>query len=58
MAVMIEEMVTETVDEGTRGAPAAPSATAGGGGGEEPDIDKLDYQMARRRQRAARLWAD
>jgi hypothetical protein len=57
MAVMIEEIVTETVDEGTRGAPAAPSATAGGGG-EEPDIDKLDYQMARRRQRAARLWAD
>ena len=57
MAVMIEEMVTETVDEGSRGAAAAPSATVGGGG-EEPDLDKLDYQMARRRQRAARLWAD
>lgn len=57
MAVKIEEMVTETVDEGTRGAPAAPSATAGGGV-QEPDIDKLDYQMARRRQRSARLWAD
>lgn len=56
MAVVIEEMVTETAEEATRAAPAAPSAA--GSGSDEPDIDKLDYQMARRRHRAARLWAD
>jgi hypothetical protein len=56
MEVVIEEMVTETAEEATRAAPAAPSPA--GGGSDEPDIDKLDYQMARRRHRAVRLWAD
>jgi hypothetical protein len=56
MPVMIQEMVTETREEAMPPAPAPPSAT--GAGHDEPDMDKLDYQMARERQRSARLWAD
>ncbi|HEX8238981.1 MAG TPA: hypothetical protein VF574_04490 [Allosphingosinicella sp.] len=55
MAVMIQEMVTETA-EAPPAAPAVPSAAPAGC--DEPDIDKLEYQMARRRTRSARLWAD
>lgn len=57
MPVMIEEMVHERPEEATR-APV----TAGGGGANagtaEADVDRVEYQLARRRQRARRLWAD
>lgn len=56
MAVVIEEMVTDTVEEPTRSsAPPSGGDTAVHG---EPDYDRIDYQMARRRHRSARLWAD
>jgi hypothetical protein len=56
MAVVIEEMVTETAGESSRAAPAA--APEAHEGSAELDLDRLEYRLARRRQRAARLWAD
>ena len=57
MPVMIEEMVHERPEEATR----APIASGGGGRAAaqgEGDFDRIFHQLARRRQRARRLWAD
>lgn len=56
MAIVIDEVVSEPAGE-----PRAMSAPAAGGaapGAGEPDLDKLDYQFRRARQRSARLFAD
>lgn len=57
MSVMIEEMVHERPEEATR----APVAASGGGSAAaqgEADFDRIAHQLARRHQRARRLWAD
>ena len=57
MTVRIDELVTDVAEEppvqrGTAGA------EAGGGPGSVEDLDRLEYELERRRQRLARLWAD
>lgn len=56
MVVRIDEMVTEALPDVSPPAPAPNAAT--GGGRSSLDLDALDYEIARRRQRQARLWAD
>lgn len=57
MTVRIDELVTEMAEEpsvqrGTAGA------EAGGAASPVEDLDRLEYELDRRRQRLARLWAD
>ncbi len=57
MTVRIDELVTEMAEE-----PSAQRGTGGAvaGGGANPieDLDRLEVELDRRRQRLARLWAD
>jgi ribosomal protein L12E/L44/L45/RPP1/RPP2 len=55
MSVVIDEVIAET-----REAPApAPAARAPAGAAPQPaDLDRFDLQLARRRHRLERLWAD
>lgn len=57
MTVRIDEVVTEVGEE-----PAASRGTGGAEGGGAStaalDLDRLDYELGRRRHRRARLWAD
>ncbi|HEU0098575.1 MAG TPA: hypothetical protein VFQ67_07350 [Allosphingosinicella sp.] len=57
MTVRIDEVVTDVAEE--------PPARRGDGGGEGggpasavEDLDRLEYELGRRRHRLARLWAD
>ena len=56
MTVRIDEIVTEMAEE--------PSADRGAGGSAScaaapfEDLDRLEHELDRRRQRLARLWAD
>lgn len=58
MTVRIDELVTDVAEE----APVAQRGTGGGeaGGAASPieDLDRLEYELERRRHRLARLWAD
>jgi hypothetical protein len=55
MSVMIDEVVSEVAEP-----PAAGTVAAASPGTAAPplDLDRLAYEMARRRHRAQRLWAD
>lgn len=57
MTVRIDEVVTDVAEE-----PSAARGTGGaeGGGPASPveDLDRLEYELERRRHRLARLWAD
>ena len=55
MSVVIEELVHEP-----SGETSAPPAAGGGGASAQGDaeFDRIFHQLARRRQRARRLWAD
>lgn len=57
MTVRIDEIVTEMAE-----APPANRGTGGSeaGGAASPveDLDRLEYELERRRHRVARLWAD
>ena len=57
MTVRIDEVVTDVAE-----APSAQRGTGGGegGGSASPveDLDRLEYELERRRHRVARLWAD
>ncbi|HET9638530.1 MAG TPA: hypothetical protein VFP12_04915 [Allosphingosinicella sp.] len=57
MTVRIDEIVTDVAEE-----PVAQRGTGGGEGGGSAgpaeDLDRLEYELERRRQRLARLWAD
>jgi ribosomal protein L12E/L44/L45/RPP1/RPP2 len=55
MSVSIEEVMAESGEEA---APAPPAPAPKTAGRQEPDLDRLEYQMARRHHRLARLWAD
>lgn len=57
MTVRIDELVTDMAEEPSaqRGANGA---EAGGGASPAEDLDRLEYELDRRRQRLARLWAD
>lgn len=54
MSVVIDEVIAET-SEAPAPAAAAPAAAAAT---PPMDLDRLDYQLARRRHRLERLWAD
>jgi len=56
MSVVIDEMIAEPA----AAAPTRGASEGSGGGAEsaEPDLDKLDYEFRRARQRSARLFAD
>jgi hypothetical protein len=59
MAVVIDELAVETVEQGGRPAPAASGGGAiGPGQGGQIDMDRFASEMQRRLHRAARLWAD
>jgi hypothetical protein len=60
MPVRIDEVVAEVGDESAPGGTRSGGAGGGAGGaaGGAPDMDRLDQELERRRQRAARLWAD
>ena len=57
MTVRIDEIVTDVAE-----APTAQRGIGGdsGGGSASPaeDLDRLEYELERRRHRLARLWAD
>ena len=53
MPVAIDELVSEVPD-----APAASPAAAPPRTSPPVDMDRLDYETARRRHRVLRLWAD
>lgn len=57
MTVRIDELVTDVAVE-----PAAQRGTGGAEGGGSAsaveDLDRLEHELERRRQRLARLWAD
>lgn len=57
MTVRIDEIVTDMAEEppANRGA-AGPEA--GGAASPIEDLDRLEHELERRRQRLARLWAD
>jgi hypothetical protein len=55
MSVVIDEVITES---GAAPAPAAAAVPAASADVEPDDLDRLDYELARRRHRAERLWAD
>ncbi len=57
MAVRIDEIVTETAEEPAADRGAA-GAEAGGASSPLEDLDRLEYELERRRHRLARLWAD
>lgn len=55
MSVIIDEVVSEAGEPPAAGpVAAAPPAAAA----PPVDLDRLAYEMARRRHRAQRLWAD
>lgn len=57
MTVRIDEVVAEVGEE----PPASRGTGTGGEGGTAGgslDLDRLDYELGRRRHRLARLWAD
>ncbi len=55
MSVVIDEVVSEVAEPPVAGAAAA----APSGAAAPPlDLERLAFEMARRRHRAQRLWAD
>jgi hypothetical protein len=54
MSVVIDEVVSEVAEPPVAGTVAA----ALPGAAPPLDLDRLAYEMARRRHRAQRLWAD
>ena len=57
MSVVIYEMVHEVGEPAPQRSAAAPAAS-GGAERQLPDLDRLEFQIGRRRHRAERLWAD
>lgn len=58
MSVVIDEVVTDLPAESSRSTPGASAVGGAPGGRRDPDLDRLGYQLARRRHRRQRLWAD
>lgn len=56
MTIRIDEVVTEVTDE----APARRGDGSEGAGAASPvgDLDRIERELERHRQRLARLWAD
>ena len=57
MGVVIDQVTAETGEERSGASTASGSSGAQDKAGE-PDLDRIDYQLARRRQRLRRRWAD
>jgi hypothetical protein len=58
MSVVIDEVVTDLPAEPSRSAHGASPGGGSQSGRRDPDLDRLGYQLARRRHRRQRLWAD
>lgn len=58
MSVIINELEVTPPPDGSVEPPPSGSRAASAGGGETPDLERLGYELARRVERQARLWAD
>ena len=58
MSVVIDEVVTDLPAEPRRSSHGASPSAGATSGRRDPDLDRLGYQLARRRHRRQRLWAD